>query len=181
MDHQRTLETTLELVPDDFDDATHARLDRAVLNALKGFGKLGYSPVNLLAIIVETSQGILDPKYSGNISVMALLHTYPQLEVELENAWEQEPKSFRNIRNLSTCGIILSWQINSRRYRDSTFAFIQIRCAGYSFLITSAIARPYRRSTDVPLQIPVAGWLTGCLTIGTLARHWSTPLFHFLP
>jgi hypothetical protein len=103
MDHQRTLETTLELVPDDFDDATHARLDRAVLNALKGFGKLGYSPVNLLAIIVETSQGILDPKYSGNISVMALLHTYPQLEVELENAWEQEPKSFRNIRNLSTC------------------------------------------------------------------------------
>jgi hypothetical protein len=174
MDHppaaKRTLRATPELVPDDFDDATHARLDEVVLNGLKD-AQLEYSPVLLLMLIVETSQEKLDPKYKSMLAVTTLIRTHPQLEVELKKAWEQEPKSFRNIRNLSTCGIIHFWKISSRRYRDSTPAFyhtIYVGCATL-FPITSAMARLYRRPIPISFQIPVR--LTGSLTISALARR----------
>ena len=56
---------------------------------------------------------MLDPRYKENPEAKALLREHPQLEVELKNAWEQEPKSFKDIRNLSTSCVILSWQIGS--------------------------------------------------------------------
>ena len=99
-----SLETTLERESDGVDNATHARLDKAVLDTT---GDYAFSPPFLLATIVSTSKGMLDLKYEKNPEAKALLQEHPQLEVELKNAWEQEPKSFKDIQNLSMSCVIL--------------------------------------------------------------------------
>src|SRR5277367_6836961 len=53
-------QTTLETVPDDLNDAAHARMDDAVF---KFFEDEPYTATTLLATIVSTSEGNLDPKY----------------------------------------------------------------------------------------------------------------------
>ena len=92
---KRAPETTLERVPDDLDNATHARLDVRVLDIVDGF-----NPTFLLTTIVDESDGMLDPTYFAPSKAKVLLREHPQLEVELKKAWDQ--RSFRDIRNLGT-------------------------------------------------------------------------------
>jgi hypothetical protein len=101
---KRVLETTLERVADDLDDATHARMDQEVLNRTKPEKYLCH-PFVLLVTIVSTSGGKLDSAYAEYANALALLQEHPQLSDELLNAWEQEPKTFRDIRNLSTSAL----------------------------------------------------------------------------
>ena len=79
MSRQRT-QTTLEPVPDDIDDAAHARMDDAVL---KIFEDATWNPFTLLATIVSTSEGNLDPKYEKNPNAKTLLQEHPSLTDKL--------------------------------------------------------------------------------------------------
>jgi len=89
-------QTTLETVPDDLNDATHARMDDAVFKIFEDFQ---WNPFTLLATIVENSEGRLDPKYMGNTQAKALLGNCPELADKLKVAWNDG--TFREIRNLS--------------------------------------------------------------------------------
>ena len=113
---KRALET-LEREPDGLDDATHARLDKAVLDTTGDYPFFPLYPFflhSLLATIVSTSEGMLDPKYEKTPEAKALLREHPQLEAELKKAWEQEPKSFKDVRNLSMSYVVLSGRRNAR-------------------------------------------------------------------
>jgi hypothetical protein len=96
---KRTQVMTLEVVQDDFDDATHASMDDAVLNVVE-------EPVNLsratflLATIVWSSHGRLDAKYTEPPAAMVLLQEHPALRKKLTEAWAA--RTFRQIRNLSS-------------------------------------------------------------------------------
>ena len=102
----------MERVPDHIDDATHIRLDKLVLEILDDET---YSavvpPVLLLTTIVQTWEERLDPRYGNMSQANALLREHPALINELQKAWDQ--KSFKDIRNLRTSCVILSWQIGS--------------------------------------------------------------------
>ena len=89
-------QTTLETVPDDLNDATHARMDDAVF---KFFEDEPYTATTLLATIVSTSEGNLDPKYKELPNAKALLQKHPSLTDKLKVAWNDG--TFREIRNLS--------------------------------------------------------------------------------
>jgi len=102
---KRILTAPLEHVEDDIDDQDHARMDKQVLE------NADEEPVNLsratflLATIVSTSDGRLDPKYKETPAARALLKQHPELEEKLKEAWKE--RSFKEIRNLSTivsCG-----------------------------------------------------------------------------
>jgi hypothetical protein len=126
MDHspppKRAPETTLERVADDLDDATHARMDQEVLN--RPIAEAYPSqPVLLLVAIVSTSGGKLDSAYADNDKAFALLKKHPRLNDELLNALKQEPKTFRDIRNLSTSALYYRIaEANDSRCRNSTSA-----------------------------------------------------------
>jgi len=91
--------TTLEAVPNDLDDATHARLDRLVLDTSD------YDPSSLpvaaffLATIVSYSEDKLNSKYKDTPTVKALFNEHPELMDKLRVAWTA--RSFKEIRNLS--------------------------------------------------------------------------------
>jgi len=97
---KRILTAPLEHVEDDIDDQDHARMDKQVLE------NADEEPVNLsratflLATIVSTSDGRLDPKYERNPAARALLKQHPELEEKLKEAWKE--RSFKEIPNLST-------------------------------------------------------------------------------
>ena|ERR1700722_14483180 len=95
MSRQRT-QTTLEPVPDDIDDAAHARMDDGVF---KFFEDVPFHPITLLATIMSTSEGNLDPKYEKNPNATALLQEHPSLADKLREAWYDN--TFKARRNLS--------------------------------------------------------------------------------
>jgi hypothetical protein len=95
---KRKAAITLELEPNEEDDATHARLDQEVLETIEN----DRSPMTLLATIVSTSER-LDQKYGKNQNAKALLREHPGLVDKLEGAWQD--KSFKEIRNLSTSSL----------------------------------------------------------------------------
>lgn len=94
------LETTLESVTNDVDDDTHARWDNEVLENIKSSTINPDMYAYLLALIVDTSRGLLDPRYLRTLEAMELLEMYPELGDELTVAFTA--KSFKEIRNLST-------------------------------------------------------------------------------
>jgi hypothetical protein len=97
---KRAQVVTLQVVPDDLSDATHAIMDEAVLDVVEE------QPVNLgratflLATIVSSSQGRLDAKYRETPAAKALLQEHPALMEKLTEAWAAG--TFRQIRNLSS-------------------------------------------------------------------------------
>jgi hypothetical protein len=95
---KRTQVMTLEVVQDDFDDATHARMDKAVLEVTQEEEPV--PPVLLLATIVSTCNNQLDPKYRENPAAKALLNEHPALVDKLSEAWTA--RRFRQIRILSS-------------------------------------------------------------------------------
>ena len=92
------LETTVNMLH----DATHARLDREVI---EDFQEQGLTPgtlgasLLLLQSIAANSEGCVDPKYGWGTVAKAILKDHPDLQTELWQAWEA--KSFQRIRNLS--------------------------------------------------------------------------------
>jgi hypothetical protein len=70
-----------------------------VLDTVKDFTPSLQSATFLLSIIVETSEGSLNPENEKNLKAHALLEEHPELIGRLETAWEE--KSFKDIRNLS--------------------------------------------------------------------------------
>jgi hypothetical protein len=86
----------LEVIPDTFDNANHDRMDEAVKDTVDEL----FSPTFLLATIVSTSDGILDPKYEKIQNAKALLRECPELANKLKEAWNQG--TFKEIRKLST-------------------------------------------------------------------------------
>lgn len=98
---KRTPELTLESVPNELDDKTHSRLDDEVLKYLYP-GQLEFNhplATCLLAMIVSTSEGRLDPRYKEIPNSSALIEGHPGLMDKLRVALEAE--QFREIRNLS--------------------------------------------------------------------------------
>jgi hypothetical protein len=93
---KRSLETTLESVPNDLDDEVHARLDK---ESLKFTGGQHCKPLFLLPTIVFTSKKLLNPDYMDLGKAEVLLEQHPQLNDMLKEAWHR--KSFKDIRNLS--------------------------------------------------------------------------------
>src|SRR5277367_4582308 len=71
---------TLETVPDHLDDAAHARMDDAVFEIFEDEPPY---PFTLLATIVSTSEGNLDPKYKENPNAKTLLQEHPSLTNKL--------------------------------------------------------------------------------------------------
>ena len=90
----------LETVANVLDDATHTRLDKALLAEfhVRGLGPGIWGAYTLLNFIALNSEGCVDPKYEGT-PAMALVEGNPDLRTELSEAWEA--KSFKRIRNLS--------------------------------------------------------------------------------
>src|SRR5277367_1331666 len=73
-------QTTLETVPDDLDDAAHARVDDAVFEIFED--EPSY-PFTLLATVASTSEVNLDPKYKENPNAKTLLQEHPSLTNKL--------------------------------------------------------------------------------------------------
>jgi hypothetical protein len=91
----------IETVANTLDDATHTRLDQAILvNIPGGALPLGMRGATLLlSSIASNSDGFIDPKYKDVGVAASLLIDHPDLETKLWEAWET--KSFKNIRKLS--------------------------------------------------------------------------------
>jgi hypothetical protein len=103
---KRTLETTLESVPNDLDDVTHARLDEEVRNrAIYEPSKGPEAQLLLMHSIISFSEGLLDPKHKDVIEALRLFKKHPELRDKLHEAWTA--KSFKEIRNLGTCITLL--------------------------------------------------------------------------
>jgi hypothetical protein len=96
---ERTLEATLELVPNDLDKKIHARLDKEVLELAKEPTD-PYSACLLIIVIIQTSGALLDASYKEVKALKVLLQKHPGLMTELRKAWTSG--SFEGIRNLST-------------------------------------------------------------------------------
>jgi hypothetical protein len=94
---------TLEVVPNLLTDATHARLDGEVIRVTEDPPWCSILPIMLLATIVSTSEGLLNPKYGNNPNASALLHDQPDLVEKLRLAWKD--KSFKEIRNLGEISV----------------------------------------------------------------------------
>ena|ERR1700728_495568 len=88
---------SLEHVPNVLDDATHARLDKTVVEFFEDEPKPLWP---LLSIIVSYSRGLLDPSYRDYKNANALLQDFPALKELLNKAWRDQ--KFKDIRNLST-------------------------------------------------------------------------------
>jgi hypothetical protein len=90
---------SLEFVPNNIDDATHACWNKTVLELANEEPSSPSCAAYLLATIVSVSEGLLDPKYSQNPAALRLLKAHPDLTDKLREAWAA--KSFREIWNLS--------------------------------------------------------------------------------
>ena len=90
----------LETAANVLDDATHTRLDKALLAEfhVRGLPPGIWGAYNLLNFIALNSEGCVDAKYEGP-PAMALVEGNLDLRTELLEAWEA--KSFKRIRNLS--------------------------------------------------------------------------------
>lgn len=97
---ERSPVANLESVPDDLDDTTHARLDEAVFRVADDEPSIPSLAAFLLATIVSTSEGKLDPQYEKTPKAKVLIDEHPELMDKLKEAWLA--KSFKEIRNLST-------------------------------------------------------------------------------
>ena len=95
---------SLELVADDLDGATHARLDAAVLETAD------YDPSTLplasflLATIVSTSDGRLDSRYGENPKAKSLLQGHLDQMNMLNVAWRDKSLPRRLCRCRGTIG-----------------------------------------------------------------------------
>src|SRR5277367_4172438 len=89
----------LELVPNDLDDATHARLDKVVFMVADDEPSMLSLAAFLLVTIVSTSEGLLDAKYEKTPAAVVLLQEHPALKEKLMQAWTA--RTFRDIRNMS--------------------------------------------------------------------------------
>ena len=81
-------------------DATHALMDAEVIEVTQ---ESPGSSVLLLATIVSTSEGLLNPKYGQPQNARALLNDQPELVEKLRLAWND--KTFKEIRNLSEISV----------------------------------------------------------------------------
>jgi hypothetical protein len=79
-------------------------LDRAVLDVADDEPTIPSRAAFLLATIVSTSEGQLDPQYKETPNAKALLEKHPELMDKLKKSWAE--RSFREIRNLSTLSLI---------------------------------------------------------------------------
>ena len=72
------------------DDATHARMDGLILETVVDAPTDQVLAAFLLAIIVDTSEGRLDPKYKQSLIALDLLREHhPDLEDLLKEAWKE--------------------------------------------------------------------------------------------
>jgi hypothetical protein len=94
---------SLDLVTNDLDDATHVQLDNQVLAIADDEPSIPSRAASLLATIVWTSKGLLDPNYENTPGARALVNECPDLVDKLRDAWAR--KSFKEIRNLSTFSV----------------------------------------------------------------------------
>ena len=95
---------TLDTVPDDLDDSTHARLDAEVLKQTPAalaalLSSSNDSAFMSIVLLASTSEGRLDPKYKEVQAAVALVQEHPELTNMLKKAWITG--SFKDIRNLS--------------------------------------------------------------------------------
>jgi hypothetical protein len=81
-------------------DATHALMDAEVIEVTQ---ESPGSSVLLLATIVSTSEGLLNPKYGQPQNARVLLNDQPELVEKLRLAWND--KTFKEIRNLSEISV----------------------------------------------------------------------------
>jgi hypothetical protein len=96
------LDMSLETVPNILDDATHTLMDNLVVEHFEDEPLVQLSSVvisTLLAIIVSTSEGQLNPDYKDSRNTKPLLRDHPPMSDLLKKAWDN--KKFKEIRNLS--------------------------------------------------------------------------------
>ncbi|KAF8325609.1 uncharacterized protein EI90DRAFT_3072219 [Cantharellus anzutake] len=99
---KRVPKTTLAVLPDDLDEATHQSLNDRVLRNMQVYKNLGMlsqqggTRLALLQSIVQQSDGLLVSKDVHELS--ALITNHPELGAKLDEAWNKE--SFNDIRNL---------------------------------------------------------------------------------
>jgi hypothetical protein len=89
----------LETVPDDLDEGQHASFDEAVCKLYDDQPSSLNRTTYLLATIVSTSNGLLDPKYGDISNARVLLEKHSELMDQLGYAWKAG--KFKDIRNLS--------------------------------------------------------------------------------
>ena len=108
----------LETAANVLDDATHTRLDKAILAEChdRGLPPGIWGAYMLLAFITLNSEGSIDPKYAA--TGMSFIEGNADLEAELWKAWEA--KSFKHIRNLSTSPHLLTYNRINTKCRDSS-------------------------------------------------------------
>jgi hypothetical protein len=99
--HRQKLHMSLESVADDLDDATHFRMDKAVLKVATVEPSIPYLAASLLCTIVSLSEKRLglDPKYKKTPEAVAFLKEHPEVTDMLKDAWRAG--AFKTIRNLS--------------------------------------------------------------------------------
>ena len=109
----------LETAVNVLDDATHARLDKAILAEFQGQELPSgiWGAYTLLNFIASNSEGCIDPKYEGTVA-MPLVKGNPDLQKELLDAWEA--KSFKCIRNLSMCATSITCICINPKSRNSS-------------------------------------------------------------
>ena len=109
----------LETAANVLDDATHTRLDKALLAEfhVRGLPYGIWGAFALLSSVALNSEGCIDPKYA-NAAAMSFIERNPDLEVELWKAWEA--KSFKHIRNLSTLPQLSTYNRINTKCRNSS-------------------------------------------------------------
>ncbi|KAM6495088.1 hypothetical protein JOM56_009711 [Amanita muscaria] len=118
-DERPAKRSTLETVPSDLDDATHARLDTIVLELCDEPVESSSAVTCLLNAIVQKSEGRLDQKYGRIANAKALIKEHPELVDKLKEAWND--RSFKQIRNLKILRTSQSFQIEQSR-QAATFS-----------------------------------------------------------
>ena len=89
----------MEVVRNVFDDATHALLDKTVLESENNEPSNFDSAVLLLLEIVSNSEGLLDSRYEKIREAKKIVREHPELIEKLTAAWNIQ--AFKDIRNLS--------------------------------------------------------------------------------
>ncbi|KIL65127.1 hypothetical protein M378DRAFT_10999 [Amanita muscaria Koide BX008] len=118
-DERPAKRSTLETVPNDLDDATHARLDKRVLDICEEPVESSSAVTLLLNTIVQHSEGRLDQKYRRIANAKALIKEHPELVDKLKEAWNDS--SFKQIRNSKILRTSQSFQIEQSR-QAATFS-----------------------------------------------------------
>lgn len=150
----------LDTVPDELGDATHARLDKAVLDEAPPWKVvLGVSDndvvlallTSLLVSIVSESEGHLDPQFEKQTTAKTLISRHPELVDMLQAAWQAG--TFKEIRNLGAF-LVRGCLLNAH---NISFAPIAILRAAVPPESKEVVSLPTRYSTPTffpPFVLP---------------------------